>query len=432
MRYAIIGCGARHRLFRNALTGDYAAAHQLVALCDANPLRLALSVAEARAAGGAPQGYGAAEFAQMVAETRPDCVIICTPDHLHAPYILKALAAGCDVICEKPLTMDAEQIARIARAQHDSGRRVRVAFNYRYAPARVQIRRLLAGGAIGRITSVDFRWHLDRAHGGDYFRRWHRQMRHSGGLFVHKATHHFDLLSWWLGAAPVTVRATARRQFYRPETAVALGLTRPGPRCALCAERARCGFALDLGADADLNRLYRQAEAADGYFRDLCVFAPEIDIPDTMEALISFADGAVATYGLNTYSPWEGVTVTFHGTEGQLTHRHSENHGIPGASAFVGQGTDGMETILHRAGAAAEALTVDRGIGGHGGADPVMLAHLFDAEAAKSDPDNLASDQRDGARSVLTGLAAARSAASGHAVDLADLLPEDLRGRLLG
>jgi predicted dehydrogenase len=359
-------------------------------------------------------------------------VIICTPDHLHAPYILCALAAGCDVICEKPLTIDADQIARIAHAQQNSGRRVRVAFNYRYAPARVQIRRLLAAGAIGQITSVDFRWHLDRAHGADYFRRWHRQVQNSGGLFVHKATHHFDLLSWWLRAAPLTVQATARRRFYRPETAVSLGLHIPGPRCATCAERASCDFALDLAADPDLDRLYRQAEAADGYFRDLCVFAPNVDIHDTMEALISFSDGSVATYGLTAYSPWEGLAVTFHGTEGQLVHRHSENHGIPGASAFVGQGTDSMETVLHRAGAAPEGLKVDRGTGGHGGADPVMLAHLFDPAAAADDPDGLASDQRDGARSVLTGLAAAASAQSGLPVTLASLLPKDLHAMVLG
>ena len=50
-------------------------------------------------------------------------------------------------------------------------------------------------GVIGNVVSVDFHWLLDTRHGADYFRRWHRNKRNSGGLLVHKATHHFDLVN---------------------------------------------------------------------------------------------------------------------------------------------------------------------------------------------------------------------------------------------
>ena len=59
---------------------------------------------------------------------------------------------------------------------------------------------LLADGEIGEIGSVHFEWLLDVRHGADYFRRWHRDKANSGGLLVHKASHHFDLVNWWLGA----------------------------------------------------------------------------------------------------------------------------------------------------------------------------------------------------------------------------------------
>ena len=45
-------------------------------------------------------------------------------------------------------------------------------------------------------------WLLDTRHGADYFRRWHRNKNNSGGLMVHKATHHFDLVNWWMIPTP--------------------------------------------------------------------------------------------------------------------------------------------------------------------------------------------------------------------------------------
>ena len=57
-------------------------------------------------------------------------------------------------------------------------------------------------GVIGDVLSVDFHWMLDTHHGADYFRRWHRNKQNSGGLMVHKATHHFDLVNWWLSSVP--------------------------------------------------------------------------------------------------------------------------------------------------------------------------------------------------------------------------------------
>ncbi len=82
-------------------------------------------------------------------------------------------------------------------------------FNYRYAPKHQKIKEILMSGAIGRVISVDFSWYLDVSHGADYFRRWHRLKSKGGSLWVHKATHHFDLINWWLDADPVEVSAQA-------------------------------------------------------------------------------------------------------------------------------------------------------------------------------------------------------------------------------
>ena len=60
---------------------------------------------------------------------------------------------------------------------------------------------------IGEVKAVHFEWMLSTYHGADYFRRWHRDKRNSGGLLVHKSTHHFDLVNFWLNDKPKTVFA---------------------------------------------------------------------------------------------------------------------------------------------------------------------------------------------------------------------------------
>jgi predicted dehydrogenase len=91
----------------------------------------------------------------------------------------------------------AAKCARILKTERRTGRRVDVAFNYRFAPTARAVKQLLRAGAIGDVVSVDFHWYLDVQHGTDYFRRWHAERASSGSLFVHKATHHFDL-NWYL------------------------------------------------------------------------------------------------------------------------------------------------------------------------------------------------------------------------------------------
>lgn len=421
MRFVLVGCGSRHAMFVRALTGPYADRHQLVGLCDSNPVRLHLAL---QAAGPAANGYLAADFARMLGDQRPDCVIVTTPDHLHAPYVIAALDAGCDVICEKPLTMDAPSLRAITEAQVRSGRQVHVTFNYRYAPARSQIRDLLAGGAIGTVTAVNFRWKLDRVHGADYFRRWHRQKGNSGGLQVHKSTHHFDLLNWWLNSAPVSVAGNGSRAFYTPQTAQRYGLQGHGPRCQTCAVSQSCPFHLDLAEHDSLNQLYRAAEAEDGYFRDQCIFDSEIGIEDTLTAHIRYASGAVANYMLTAYAPQEGLEVSFLGTEGELAHRHDEVHGIFGGTRPM-QDREQMTTILHRSGAAPQQIEIPPAAGDHGGADPVMLGYLLAPDAMPVNPDLAPPDHRAGCLSVATGLALGQALHSGKVVAIDSILAPD-------
>jgi predicted dehydrogenase len=422
MRYAIVGAGSRHTMYREALAEHpIAPGLELVALCDVNAPRLAMSEARVPHRNGTGVGlYDAGEFERMVSERRPDVVIVTTPDDLHDEYITRALRAGCDVITEKPMTIDLARLKRIVDAQRETGRSVTVTFNYRYNPAHTQLKDILASGGIGELTAVDFRWSLDRVHGADYFRRWHRGKDRSGGLLVHKATHHFDLANWWVDSHPATVSALGSRRFYVPATADALGLHGHGERCHDCVHRAVCPYRLDLDDDPELKSLYLDAEGSDGYVRDRCIFSDAITIEDTMQVQVGYANGVSMNYTLIAYSPWEGYEIVFHGTDGELRHRHVGVHGIFGGTRHEADDS-ATTTVLHRHGEEPRSLDVWSGEGDHGGGDPLMLDVLFNP-AAEPDPYERRSSHLDGAWSILTGIAANVAMARGQTVAVDDLL----------
>jgi predicted dehydrogenase len=423
-RFVQVGLGGRHTLFRDAVVKTYADTCEMLALCDVNAGRLRLSQEEVRALNGQDvRGYGAAQFDEMIRTEKPDCVIVTTPDYVHDHYVCRAMDLGCDVITEKPMTTDAEKCARILETQRRTGKSCTVSFNYRYSPPRTQIKDLLMSGAIGEVVSVDFHWMLDLHHGADYFRRWHRNKRHSGGLLVHKSTHHFDLINWWLGTVPESVQAVGDRRFYVPAMAKELGLHQAGPRCHGCVEAARCPFHVDMAGNASLKRLYLDCEPHDGYLRDRCVFSADIDIEDTMNLVVRYANRAIMTYSLTAFSPWEGYLVTFNGTRGRIEHKCEEtvyinaDGSVPGALKKEGTWT---RVYPHRD--PAHEVPLWTSSGGHGGADPVMVGYLFAPAAQAVDKYKRAADQRSGAWSILTGVAANRSMAEGRPVRIDELV----------
>ncbi|MCC8144378.1 MAG: Gfo/Idh/MocA family oxidoreductase, partial [Tannerellaceae bacterium] len=141
-------------------------------------------------------------------------LIVCTVDATHHEFIIKGMEMGCNVLTEKPMTTDETKVQAIIDAEKRTGKHCRVTFNYRYSPHRAKMWELLRAGEIGDLTSIDFHWYLDTSHGADYFRRWHRLAENGGSLWLHKASHHFDLLNWWIESDPETVFATGSLDFY--------------------------------------------------------------------------------------------------------------------------------------------------------------------------------------------------------------------------
>ena len=431
-RYAIVGTGGRAAMYVEAVVDTYADYAELVGLCDLSQVRMDYYNRELAQRGFAPiPTYAAADFDRMLAEAKPDVVIVTTMDSTHHEYIIRAMEAGCDVICEKPMTIDAEKARAILDAIERTGRELRVTFNYRYAALSTKVRELLMQGLIGRTFHVNFQWLLDTYHGADYFRRWHREKDKSGGLLVHKATHHFDLVNWWIGSRPQTVFALGDLRFYGAENAAERGQTYAYSRYTGEPDAMGDPFALMLDKHETLAELYLNAEEETGYIRDRNVFGEPVTIEDTMSVTARYENGAILTYSLLAYCPWEGYRISFTGDLGRIEVELVEQVG----KTFVGGQEETVaadEETLSRFGGSHIRVYPMFGMpyevpvpvvegGGHGGGDPVMLEQLF-APDPPTDPFERAASHVDGAASILLGIAANVSIAEGRAVNVSELI----------
>lgn len=430
-RYAVVGLGSRSRMFTTALLTQYADRAELVAICDTNRTRMRYQQSLFTKEHGAPElpAYDAADFTRMLSECAVDAVIVTSVDRTHNRYIVAAMEHGCDVITEKPLTTDEKRCQSILDTQRRTGRKLTVSFNYRYSPRNSAVKELIQSGAIGDVLSVHFEWLLDTRHGADYFRRWHRDKRNSGGLMIHKASHHFDLVNWWLGSAPETVFGFGGLRFYGLDNAESRGVGHRYFRSHGSPDVKTDPWALDLEADERLRALYLDAETEDGYLRDRDVFSDGISIEDDMAVLVRYRSGATMSYHLTAYSPWEGYRVMFNGTKGRVELDVTERSYVSGGqadpnrpeSAQQGPAIDEARLMLRPLWDAPTVVPIEEGSGGHGGGDRRLLNDLFGAERAE-DPLGRAATHIDGAYAMLVGAAANRCFATGQPVRIEDLV----------
>lgn len=405
-KYAIIGTGARgYFMFGQAIVQRYADSARLVGLFDPNPKRAAW--VRDQLDSNIPLFD---DVAQMLAQAQPDVVIVTSVDRFHSQYIQQAFEAGCEVICEKPLATTQPMLLDILRAEQVYKKKVAVTFNCRFMPYYSQVKALLQDAPLGRILSVHFEYLLDRSHGADYFRRWHRLMENSGGLLVHKATHHFDIVNWLLEQDPVSVMAHGSLGFYgnnREER---------GHRCSTCPHRDTCEVVFRDQSIPYIQHMYFDAEEEDGYLRDSCVFADEIDIYDTMSLCVAYSGGTLMNYSLIAHSPYEGWRMSINGTKGRMEigQMLSGVHSKGDLEEIRLYDAQGKETVLH----------YPKGQGSHGGGDEKLLRMLLGGQEA--DPLGQFAGSREGVLSAIIGIAANQSIKNQAPVFIPDLLPPEV------
>jgi predicted dehydrogenase len=400
-KVVITGCGLRMLAFANALKNNFSATHQIVALMDVDPGKMALFAKRTQL--DVPLFTN---FDQMCDSIHPDLIIIGTIDCFHANYIVKALDRKIAVVSEKPLCVNFDQCREILAAKKRNPEVFAVtSHNSRYRPVARMVKKLLESGIIGKVISVEYRETLDRIHGKSYFRRWNSQRQYSNGLQLHKSSHHFDKLNYLLNSYAIEVTSTGTLLNYGANAPH----TYSGEFCHSCQHKDVCPdyFAYD-----------KELFDENYYTPDQCIWSPKITIEDNFNAGIKFANGVFANYSLCAAADYEGEVIHLQGEKGRLEAVQlsfsTQSNDIHNTKAVP------VENIkVYRFGKAEpEEFPIEHvANGAHGGADSTLFGELFSENPLPSLP-----TLEDGILAVTTGAAAVESMLTGKKV----IIPEDI------
>jgi predicted dehydrogenase len=287
------------KTFRTAVIGTFRGLHlaqqarafgrfSIVAVCDPNP--------KGRENFKKECGADIREFdnhLDMIKWGEFDVLVIASPDYLHEEHALAGLAAGKNLLLEKPIAITCEGGRRIVEATKQSGRKVIVGFVLRYAPLFARAKQLVDQGWIGTLKTI---WMLHSVfNGGDwYFHDWHGTFKNTGGLLLQKGSHDFDIINWFAGAKAGKVAAFGSRDFF--------GGNEPDDQtCPECAQKYTC-----------------RERQPDDHLRVKCAFRREIDCLDNHLVMIEYANGVKASYNECHYTPDDNREYSFIGTKGKL------------------------------------------------------------------------------------------------------------------
>jgi predicted dehydrogenase len=314
-----------------------------------------------------------------------DAGMVCAPDGQHADVAIPLIKRGKRVFCEKPLDITARKCRAFIRADEKAGGKTFVGFNLRHAPFYATVKRLIEAGEIGRILTVQADEFYDG--GRTYFRRWNGLRAESGGLWITKASHDFDLLAWLTAARPVEVYAHAAKTYYVPKAEAAA-------QCRACSLADQCpDRAAKIPSD-----LLAITEANGGRPHDLCLYNTPSDTFDHGIAQVRFEGDIFATYTCNVVTGFTDRRLRVGGTKGTL-----DGH-LGGATVtFIRRDPSETKDIPVQSDAA----------GGHGGSDPLMVEKFIAFAGGFAPP---ACTPREASVAVCMGLAATLSSDKGKPV----------------
>lgn len=186
-RFAIIGCGYISRRHAAAIKS----AGTLLAVCDINASKAASLAHEYEV-----PAY--TDIADLLNSETPDVVTVCSPNGFHPDHVIAALRSGSHVLCEKPLSISAEDGLRMVEESSKSGKRLFVVKQNRYNPPIIAVKKLLDDGEMGKILSFQINCFWNRP-ASYYSEPWRGTLSQDGGTLFTQFSHFIDILYWFLG-----------------------------------------------------------------------------------------------------------------------------------------------------------------------------------------------------------------------------------------
>ncbi len=306
MKLAIVGCSARSTMFleyfkRNPTKG------QIVGLCD-----IILEKADFLRKHYDLDIDIFTNDEEMLDRVNPDAIVVCTADYAHPEPTINALKRNINVFCEKPMAITLEDCDRMIEAAQNSSAIFYLGFNLRHGPVHETIHQLVSTGHLGKITTIEANEYY---YGGKtYFRRWNRFKKYSGGLWLTKACHDFDLISWIANAKPTSIYATSSLSHYKPKPQAA-------KLCRDCPLKFECPDYFDIFQKVIENPLVNLRLIGEKHGQepgDLCLFNSEKDTFDNGIAVLTYENDIRATYTVNVLTARSTREMRIVGTKGMI------------------------------------------------------------------------------------------------------------------
>lgn len=387
---SILGCGSRGAYaYGGPMNRDADKRYKIVSICDIIPSRFERF---AKSWGVAPENCFTDEN-EFLKEKRSDILVIATQDRDHVRQAIKALDLGYDILLEKPISPDKQELLDLLEAQKRTGKTVMVCHVLRYAPAFTKLKELLDSGVIGKLLTVEWieqvaYWH--QAH--SFVRGNWRSSEETSPMIMAKCCHDLDLMQYYAGAKCNEVYSVGGLDYFnranQPEDAA--------DRCFECKYNETCPYSAEniyikrwkeAGCPNDnwpFNICCREVPNTEENLRasykenqyGRCVFACDNDVVDNQKVMMKFENGVSICLTMTAFTHGGARIGTFHGTLGEIEFNADD------------------EIKIKVFGKPVEAIKVSDIVKekmlnsfGHGGGDYMLLTSLYEAvtEGAKSE-----------------------------------------------
>lgn len=379
---SILGCGSRGAYaYGGPMNRDADKRYKIVSICDIIPSRFERF---AEGWGVAPENCFTDEN-EFLKKKRSDILVIATQDRDHVRQAIKALDLGYDILLEKPISPDKQELLDLLEAQKRTGKTVMVCHVLRYAPAFTKLKEILESGVIGKLLTVEWieqvaYWH--QAH--SFVRGNWRSSEETSPMIMAKCCHDLDLMQYYAGARCSEVYSVGGLDYFnranQPEGAA--------DRCFECKYNETCPYSAEniyitrwkeAGCPNDnwpyniccrevpnTEEKLRAAYKENQYGR--CVFACDNDVVDNQKVMMKFENGVSICLTMTAFTHGGARIGTFHGTLGEIEFNADD------------------EIKIKVFGKPVEAIKVSDIVKekmlnsfGHGGGDYMLLTSLYEA-----------------------------------------------------
>lgn len=327
---AIIGCGSRGANAYGRQMFKEKDKFRVVALCDIVESALKTAATELEIEN---ENCFTSEDA-FFAKKRADVLVIATQDRDHVWMCVKGMQLGYDVLLEKPISPEKEELYALLEAQKKYNKKVLVCHVLRYAPAFVKIKEFLDSGAIGKLVRMEAVENVAYWHQAHSFVRgnWRRE-QDTSPMIMQKCCHDLDLIQYYVGSRCESVYSVGELSFFNRENQP----DGAADRCADCEYILTCPYSAErlyvqrFKANScsqswpydvvDSSRPITEKSLRAAYEKGpygRCVFACDNDVVDNQTVDMYFENGVKATLTMTAFTYYQGRRYVFHGTYGEL------------------------------------------------------------------------------------------------------------------